>query len=61
LLEFAKDRVLGVDTQRQQVPPRVRYGTTYLLIRYAVGSVACLNEWEVVWCNALFFEKNRIL
>jgi hypothetical protein len=32
MIESAKDRVLGVDTPGQQVPPRVRYGTTYLLI-----------------------------
>jgi hypothetical protein len=28
------------------VPPRVRYGTACLLIRDAVGSVLCLDEWE---------------
>jgi hypothetical protein len=33
MLESAKDRVIGVDTPRQQVPPCVRYGTTCLLIR----------------------------
>jgi hypothetical protein len=33
MLESAKDRVIGVDTTGQQVPPHVRYGTTYLLIR----------------------------
>jgi hypothetical protein len=27
MLESAKDRVLGVDTLGQHVPPRVRYGT----------------------------------
>jgi hypothetical protein len=32
MLEFAKDRVIGVDTLGQQVPPCVRYGTTCLLI-----------------------------
>jgi hypothetical protein len=26
MLESAKDRVLGVDTPGQQVPPRVQYG-----------------------------------
>jgi hypothetical protein len=26
LLESGKDRILGVDTQGQHVPPRVRYG-----------------------------------
>jgi hypothetical protein len=28
------------------VPPRVRYGTTCLLIRDAVESVPCSDEWE---------------
>jgi hypothetical protein len=28
------------------VPPRVRYGTACLLIRDAVGSVPCSDEWE---------------
>jgi hypothetical protein len=40
LFESAKDRILGVDTPRQQVPPHVRYGTTSLLIRGDVGSVS---------------------
>jgi hypothetical protein len=47
MLESAKDRVIGVDTPGQQVPPRVRYGTAYLLIRDAVGSVPCSDEWEI--------------
>jgi hypothetical protein len=46
MLESAKDRVIGVDTPRQQVPPRVQYGTTCLLIRDDVGSVPCSDEWE---------------
>jgi hypothetical protein len=29
------------------VPPRIRYGTTYLLIRDVVGSVPYSNEWEI--------------
>jgi hypothetical protein len=29
------------------VPPRVRYGTACLLIREAVGSVICSDEWEI--------------
>jgi hypothetical protein len=45
MLESAKDRVLGVDTPGQQVPPRVRYGTADLLIRDAVESVSCSVEW----------------
>jgi hypothetical protein len=44
MLESAKDRVIGVDTPGQQVSPRVRYGTTYLLIRDVVGSVPCSDE-----------------
>jgi hypothetical protein len=35
MLEFAKDRVLGVDTPGQQVPSCVRYRTACLLIRDA--------------------------
>jgi ABC-type cobalamin transport system permease subunit len=47
MLESAKDRVIGVDTPRQQVPPCVRCGTTCLLIRDVVGSVPCSDEWEI--------------
>jgi hypothetical protein len=32
---------------RQHVPPRVRYETTCLLIRDAVGSVPYSDEWEI--------------
>jgi hypothetical protein len=45
MLESAKDRILGVDTPGQHVPPRVRYGTTCLLIRNAIGCVSCSVEW----------------
>jgi hypothetical protein len=38
-LESAKDRILGVDTPGKHVPPHVRYETTCLLIRYAIGCV----------------------
>jgi hypothetical protein len=47
MLESVKDRILGVDTPGQQVPPHVQYGMTCLLIRDAVGSVPCLDEWEL--------------
>jgi hypothetical protein len=47
MLESANDRVIGIDTPGQQVPPRVRYGTAYLLIRDVVGSVPCSDEWEI--------------
>jgi hypothetical protein len=52
MLESAKGQVLGVDTPRQQVPPRVRYGTACLLNRADVGSVPCSDEWEVAWSFA---------
>jgi hypothetical protein len=47
MLESAKDRVLGVDTPGQQVPPRVRYGMACLLIMDVVGSVPCSVKWEI--------------
>jgi hypothetical protein len=45
MLESAKDRVLGVDTLGQQVLPRVRYETTCLLIRDAIGCKYCSEVW----------------
>jgi hypothetical protein len=39
MLESAKDQVIGVDNQGQQVPSHVRYGTDCLLIRDVVCSV----------------------
>jgi hypothetical protein len=47
MLESAKDRVVGVYTLGQQVPPRVRCEKTCLLIRDDVGSVPCSDEWEI--------------
>jgi hypothetical protein len=47
MLESDKDRVIGVDTSGQQVPPRVRYETVCLLNRDIVRSVPCLDEWEI--------------
>jgi hypothetical protein len=47
MLESAKDRVKGVDTPEQQVLPRVWYGMTCILIRDAVESVPCSDEWEI--------------
>jgi hypothetical protein len=46
MFESAKDRVIGVDTPGQQVPPRVWYGMACLLIRDVVGRVPCSDEWE---------------
>jgi hypothetical protein len=47
MLESAKDRVLGVVTPGQQVMPCVQCGTTFLLIRDAVGSVPYSDEWKI--------------
>jgi hypothetical protein len=44
MLKSAKNRVIGVDTPGQQVPPRIRYGTVCLLISNVVGSVSCSDE-----------------
>jgi hypothetical protein len=46
MLESAKDRVIGVDTPGQQLPPRVRYGMACLLIKNVMGNVPCSDEWE---------------
>jgi hypothetical protein len=47
MLESAKDGIIGVDTPRQHVPPRVWYGMACLLIRDAMGSVPCSYMWEI--------------
>jgi hypothetical protein len=52
MLESANDRILGVDTPGQHVPPRVRYGMTCLPIRYAIGCVLCSVEWG--WHHTLW-------
>jgi hypothetical protein len=49
MLKSTKDRILGVDTSGQHVPPCVRYGMAFLLIRDVVGSVPYFYEWEVAW------------
>jgi hypothetical protein len=47
MLESSKDRVLGVNTIGQQVPPHVLYEIACLLIRDVVGSVPCSDEWKI--------------
>jgi hypothetical protein len=47
VLKFAKNRILGVDTPGQHVPPRVRYEMAYLLTRNAIGCVPCSVEWRM--------------
>jgi hypothetical protein len=44
VLKSAKNQILEVDTPGQYVSPRVRYGTTYLLISNVIGSVSCSFE-----------------
>jgi hypothetical protein len=53
LLESAKDRILGVDTPGQHVPPRVPYEMTCLLIRNTIGSVSCSVQWD--WHGRSYF------
>jgi hypothetical protein len=50
MLKSAKDRVIGVDTPRQQVPPRVWYGTACLLIRDAMGNWHSYSP-SLTWCK----------
>jgi hypothetical protein len=45
MLEYAKDRIFGVDPAGQHVPPRVWYETACLLIRYDIVCVSCSVEW----------------
>jgi hypothetical protein len=52
MLESAKDRILGVDTQGQHVSPHVWYGTACLLIWFALGCVSCSIEWG--WHHTLW-------
>jgi hypothetical protein len=62
-LESAKERILGVDTMGQHVPPRVRYGMACLLIRYAIGCVSCSVElwWLLfVWPVPVTFCVNYL-
>jgi hypothetical protein len=55
VLESDKDRILGVDLLGQYVPPRVQYGTTYLLIRKTIGSVSCSVEWGLASYFVTYF------
>jgi hypothetical protein len=52
MLKSTKNQILGVYTPGQQVPLRVRYGTTCLVITDPMGSVPCSDEWEVAWSFA---------
>jgi hypothetical protein len=63
MLESAKDRILGLDTPGQHVPPRVQYGMACLLIRYAIGCVSCSVEcgWLLfVWPVLVTFCVNNM-
>jgi hypothetical protein len=52
MLKSAKDRILGVDTLGQHVPPCVWYRMACLLIRCAIGCVSCSVEWG--WLPSLW-------
>jgi hypothetical protein len=52
MLKSTKDQILRVDTLRQHVPPRVRYGMTCSLIRYTIGCASCSAEWG--WHHTLW-------
>jgi hypothetical protein len=63
MLKSAKDRILGVESPGQHVPPRVRYGTTCLLIKYAICCVSCSVEWGwllSVWPVCVTFCVNSL-
>jgi hypothetical protein len=76
MLKAAKDRILGVDTLGQYVPPRVRYGMGCLLIRNTIRCVSCSVEWawhhtlwalfvnylnHMVQCHTRFLCQNKVL
>jgi hypothetical protein len=52
MLKSAKDRILGVDTLEQYVPPCIQYVMACLLIRYAMGCASYSVEWE--WHHTLW-------
>jgi hypothetical protein len=56
VLESAQDRIFGIDTPRQHMPPRVRYGTACLLIKNTIGSLSC----SVGWGMASYFVTNFV-
>jgi hypothetical protein len=51
VLKSAKDRIMGVDPPGEHLSPRVRYGTTCLLIRNTICSVS----YSVGWGMASYF------
>jgi hypothetical protein len=57
VLKSTKDRILGVDTPRQHVPPHVWYGMAFLLIRNAIGCVSCSVEWGLATLIVSYFVK----
>jgi hypothetical protein len=61
MLKSGKDRVIGVDTPGQQVPPCVQYGTTCLLIRDVVGSVPCRKVYNCYDSRAYGYKRSGIL
>jgi hypothetical protein len=59
MLESVKNWILGVDTPRKQVSPRVRCGMVCLLIRDVVESVPYSDEWKIIIVTRLFSHGAR--
>jgi hypothetical protein len=55
VLKSSKDRILGVDTPEQHVPPCVQYGMACLLIRNVVGSMSCSVEWGLAQICVIYY------
>jgi hypothetical protein len=55
VFESIKNRILGVDCLGQHVPPCIRYGTTYLLIRNAIDGVSYSVEWGLTSFFVTYF------
>jgi hypothetical protein len=53
VLESVKDRIIGVDTTGQHVPPRVWYGVACLLIRSTIGDshVSLIISYACLWVS----------
>jgi hypothetical protein len=59
VLESSKNLILGVDTPREHVAPRVQYGMACLLSRNIIGSVSCSVEWGMASYFMTYF-VNRL-
>jgi hypothetical protein len=55
VLESTKDRILGVESPGQHVPPCVQYETACLLISNAISCVSFSVEWGLTSFFVLYF------